>query len=199
MTCPLAVISRHVTSPSEPVARLCTLPQSYATVPDLPTVSGWRAGCGTARAAPMSISRCLWQIFYLFSYRIEPKALPKLQNLRNNYLIPQKPLTFTRRCQNSIRCMRETLQLVAPRFSSPAALWNPPPPPDGPRAFPRFFDRKYDDCSIDWLSNDPLICFGCRDTNCKRQKLYLLFLSNYSRYRPQPRLKNHVQMWSWQW
>ena len=119
VTCPLAIISRPVTPTSETVPRLCTLPLCYPTVPHLLNVSGWRAGCGFACAAPMSFRVDVYDRFWLFSYFwFEPKALLKPPNLRLNYLIPQNLPTIARSCQKSTRCIWETLQLVAPRFQA---------------------------------------------------------------------------------
>ena len=119
VTCPLAIISRPVTPTSETVPRLCTLPLSYPTVQDLLNVSGWRAGCGFACAAPMSFRGRYFDRFWPFSlYRFEPNDLLRLPNLRINFLIPQNLPTIARSCQNSTRCTRETLQLVAPRFQA---------------------------------------------------------------------------------
>ena len=99
VTCPLAIISRPVTPTSETVPRLCTLPLSYPTVQDLLNVSGWRAGCGFACAAPMSFRGSYFDRFWPFSlYRFEPNALLRLPNLRINYLIPQKLSTIARSC-----------------------------------------------------------------------------------------------------
>ena len=73
-------------------------------------------------------------------------------------------------------------------FPSPAALWNPPLPPVGPWAFPRFFNRKSGVFDAKWLSDDSPICSECRDMRIYVQKLYLLYLYDERRYRPQLRL-----------